>query len=239
LLFAAAAENTPLRALEAVSALQSAAKSISRDGDPFSWGLAHQGLGLAYSALSFQDEQGAGGRLTEAVDAYDAALQVETSECTPLLWARTQVQLGQVLERRGELEKSETSFAHSETAYHEALKVFTLGRVPDLWASTQMSLGEALRTHGETERRDDLVCQALYRHLLVREILSLELTLRLQALQQTWFDVDVLRRLFGDPAVKRCLMKVNLALGAAIDLGLLPKPPASVPGHRTRSRPHG
>jgi len=85
------------------------------------------------------------------VEACRAALTETTRERVPLQWARTQNNLGVVLQSLGERESGMVRLEEAVGAYRAALTEWTRERQPLEWATTQNNLGIALETLGERE----------------------------------------------------------------------------------------
>src|ERR1700758_4233648 len=88
----------------------------------------------------------------------------------PLLWARIQSILGDVLEP---LRARETSAEHIEKAIaasRSALQVYTRESNPLAWAKTQNQFADALRDLAERQRDVGLLCEALRSHFASWEI---------------------------------------------------------------------
>ncbi|MDR4495743.1 MAG: tetratricopeptide repeat protein [Nitrospirales bacterium] len=89
--------------------------------------------------------------LTEAVAAYQAALEIFTRDSFPQDWARTQMNLGLALATQGTRTSGADSLrllTEAVAAYQAALEIFTRDSFPQDWARTQMNLGLALATQG-------------------------------------------------------------------------------------------
>jgi tetratricopeptide (TPR) repeat protein len=89
--------------------------------------------------------------LSEAVDAYRAALTLRTQAAMPAQWAMTQNNLGNVLSTQGARTGDDAGLAllsEAVDAYRAALSVYTQVAMPADWAMTQNNLGTVLRTQG-------------------------------------------------------------------------------------------
>ena len=90
-------------------------------------------------------------RLEQAVEAYGAALTVNTRDRVPDEWARTQNNLGNALLALGKRESSTKRLEQAETAYRAALSMSSHERNPLDWGATHVNLGSALLALGERE----------------------------------------------------------------------------------------
>jgi tetratricopeptide (TPR) repeat protein len=129
-------------------------------------GVAQNNLGLALWRLGERESGTA--RLQEAIKAYRAALEEETRERVPLLWACAQTNLGLALCRLGEREGGTARLEEAVEAYRAALEEMTREGAPLDWATTQNNLGNALATHGARESGTDMLEEAVaaYREAL-------------------------------------------------------------------------
>ena len=135
---------------EAVAAYRAALQEWTRDGEPLQWAQTQSNLGTALRTLGMHEITTVGEhvrgttRLVEAVDAYRAALREWTRERSPLLWAQTQNNLGNVLTILGEPDDGTARLDEAVLAYRAALQEWTRERKPQDWARTQLNLGNAL-----------------------------------------------------------------------------------------------
>ncbi|HHC29014.1 MAG TPA: tetratricopeptide repeat protein, partial [Rhodobacterales bacterium] len=104
----------------------------------------------------------------EAVAAYREALKERTRNRVPLDWAKTQMNLGNALQRLGERAPGTDRLEDAVAAYRDALREFTRDHVPLDWAASQMNLGNALATLGERAPGTDRLVEAVaaYREAL-------------------------------------------------------------------------
>jgi len=102
-------------------------------------GLVHLGLGLAMWNLPVGDS--AVSRI-QAVEHYQAALEVLDQQSFPVDWARTQVILGDLFRDRLDGDRTE-NLAVAMSHYREALQVFGREKWPIQWSGLQSNLGDA------------------------------------------------------------------------------------------------
>lgn len=119
---------------------------------------------------------------SHAETCFRAALHVYTYETTPIPWAGTQNNLGEVFFKRASLVSGQERVAllrRAVAAYQEAQKVFTPEEFPLEWAGTQHNLGNAQLEQARLAKREDrahLLKQVveIYRSILeVRERMGL------------------------------------------------------------------
>ncbi|MDR2991699.1 MAG: tetratricopeptide repeat protein [Burkholderiaceae bacterium] len=127
--------------------------NLSEADTPVEWADTQNNLG---NVLQTQGERTGGqqgqDQLAQAVEAYRAALRVQTEAKTPSDWADTQNNLGNVLQIQGERTGGQQGLellAQAVAAYRAALRVQTEAEAPIDWARTQNNLGEVLRIQGE------------------------------------------------------------------------------------------
>ncbi|MDR2990782.1 MAG: tetratricopeptide repeat protein [Burkholderiaceae bacterium] len=126
---------------------------LSETETPVAWAATQNSLGIV---LKTQGER-TGGQpgldfLTQAVDAYRAALRVYTEAQMPVAWAATQNNLGNVLRIQDERTRDQPGLdflIQAMDACRAALRVRTEAQMPVDWAMTQNNLGNVLETQGE------------------------------------------------------------------------------------------
>ena len=113
-------------------------------------------------------------RFEQAVEAYQAAIEVLTRERVPLDWAMTQNNLGNALQALGERESGTERLEQAVEAYRAAIEVATRERVPLDWAMTQNNLGNALQALGERESGTERLEQAVEAYRAAIEVATRE-----------------------------------------------------------------
>ena len=93
--------------------------------------------------------EGAAGEelLSQAVRAFNSALEVCTRQALPRDWAMTENNLGTVLEDQGRRRDDEVGsrlLAQAVDAYRSALQVYTKDDFPQAWSMTEDNLGNVL-----------------------------------------------------------------------------------------------
>ena len=125
-------------------------------------------LDAAGAFYDLGEEFGDNPALLDAIGIYRSILDMAARDRVPLDWAKTQNNLGVVLDTLGERETGTAHLEEAVAAFRAALKEYTRERVPLDWAMTQMNLGNALGALGEREsgtaRLDEAV--AAYRAAL-------------------------------------------------------------------------
>ena len=134
----------------------------------------HATLGNALFALG-KRETGTG-RLQQAVDAYQAALEVYTVEAAAVDYAMTQTNLGNVLRSLGERKTGTEHLKQAVAAHRAALKVYTLESTPFYWAAAQNNLANALMGLGERETEAEYLEQAAAAYHAALKVFTLEST---------------------------------------------------------------
>ena len=144
--------------IASVRCWRSLAAAATQRGDTERAAMTQVGLGNVLAVMGERTESQAGQKLlSEAVDAYRAALTIHTKEAMSAEWAMTQNNLGSVLRVQSERTQGEAGFVLLEqavAAFHAALTIGTQAAMPLQWAMTQNNLGNALaimggRTAGE------------------------------------------------------------------------------------------
>jgi tetratricopeptide (TPR) repeat protein len=90
------------------------------------------------------DERDDNAALADSISVWKQTLQEYPQEQVPVVWAMTQMNLGNALRALGECEEA-------VKAYHLALEEMPRERAPLDWAMTQMNLGNALLALGKPE----------------------------------------------------------------------------------------
>jgi len=113
-----------------------------------------------------------------AVQTYERALEEINRDTTPLLWAETEVLIGnaaQQLATRAEGEVSRALLAQAVASYHAALDVCSRSDVPRNWAIAESNLGNALQEQGKRSSGDEgrrLLLEAVRSYSAALEVLA-------------------------------------------------------------------
>jgi tetratricopeptide (TPR) repeat protein len=137
---------TRLDYLQSSQHFKAAAELVTRDTtelrvsylNSYAWALGEYGCIRGDNAV-----------LAQAVDVYQTTLRQIVREQLPIMWAKTQNELGLVLMKLGERETGKARLQEAEAAVREALKERTRERTPREWAKTQNSLGIVLMLLGD------------------------------------------------------------------------------------------
>lgn len=108
--------------------------------------------------------------LQESAQMFEAALAV-FDRSDAVNWARTQSNLGNVLQMLGDRERDPQRYYAAADAHRAALEILTREERPFDWATAQMNLGNALARIGESEEGTEsleLAIEALHAALEVR-----------------------------------------------------------------------
>ena len=132
----------------------------------------HVTLGNALFALG--EREAGPERLEQAIDAFQAALQVYTIKSMPFDWAMTQNNLGVAFARLGEREAGPERLERAIDVFQAALQVYTRERVPLDWAGVQNNLGNALARLGEREAGPEHLEQGIDAYRAVLEVYTRE-----------------------------------------------------------------
>jgi tetratricopeptide (TPR) repeat protein len=115
----------------------------------------------AYELYHHGYEFGSNLALEEAVALYWHSLTLASQAESPLNWAMTQNDLGNILQRLGERAGDPERLEQAVAAYRAALEERTRERVPLDWATTQNDLGNALQILGERAGDPERLEQAI------------------------------------------------------------------------------
>lgn len=117
----------------------------TRETAPGRWASTQTHLAVSLSMLGERESGSAS--LEQAIEAYRAALEVETGSD----WAKIQMNLGNALEALGSRETGTARLEQAVAAYNAALDVQPRDQFPEQWAMIQINLGIALRAGGARE----------------------------------------------------------------------------------------
>ncbi len=177
-------------------ALLLARETLARAGSDTQCGTAQNDLGLVLQIMG--ERAGDDGLLTQAEDAYRAALRVYTEDTTPQHWATTQNNLGIVLEILGQRAGNDGLLTQAVDAYRAALRVYSEDTTPQDWAGTQNNLGNVLRIMGQRAGDDGLLAQAVQAYRAALRVYSEDTT------PQQWASIQnnlgVVLRILGQHA---------------------------------------
>jgi tetratricopeptide (TPR) repeat protein len=170
---------------QAMSAFHAALLIQTKTDLPLDWARTQNGLGVALFDLGERSGRagaalaatpGATDFLTEAVQAYRAALKVRTKANLPQDWAATENNLGAALVQQAALSSGTQATdlrIQAVEAYRAALEVYTKADLPQDWAATQNNLGIALVDQGERSsgpKATDLLAQAVQANRAALEV---------------------------------------------------------------------
>ena len=145
---------TRLRYADAAQYYAAAAKAVPTARSEERWQYLEQEARALYRQ---GDERGDNRAAALAISRFQGLAAATDRATQPLVWARTQSNLGAALQTLGERESGTTGLEEAVAAYRSALDEYTRARVPLDWATTQNNLGIALWTLGQREGGTDLL----------------------------------------------------------------------------------
>lgn len=122
-------------------------------------GSANNDLGNALAILG--ERESGKDKLSEAVNAYQKALEDRSRDKVPQDWAATQTNIGTVHVMIADRESCMTSLQVAIHAFRTALEELQPGQGTPKWAGTQNSLGAALLILGELEKSPAVLRDAI------------------------------------------------------------------------------
>jgi len=141
------------------------------------WAAIQNNLGLALAEQGKRAEgEGATELLSQAVEAYRAALEVRTRAELPQDWAATQNNLGNALGDQADRSSGKRAtelFAQAVEAFRAALQVQTKADLPQDWALAETNLAIVLVNQGEQTsgpRATELFAQAVQAYRAALEV---------------------------------------------------------------------
>jgi tetratricopeptide (TPR) repeat protein len=108
-------------------------------------------MGLGSVLLAIEEREGGAPLLTEAAEAYRAALEILDQETDMERYGEAQLNLGLALLGLGEQEGSSSRLEEAVAAFRAAIEATPRVRVPQRWALAQMNLGNALAALGDRD----------------------------------------------------------------------------------------
>ncbi|PZU09742.1 hypothetical protein [Sphingomonas sp.] len=133
---------------DAVELRRAVVRWTPRRQDPRGWATAQYELAETLSTLGTDAGVPV---LQESVEAYRQALLEQPQAAMPLVWAKTQAEMGLAIGRLARRDPAAAKLEDAVTALREALKEVTAANAPDDWAQMQFNLGGILADLGKRE----------------------------------------------------------------------------------------
>ncbi|NII26871.1 hypothetical protein HB364_17405 [Pseudoflavitalea sp. X16] len=155
--------NEKRRLLEqSADACRAALEMVSRENSPQYWAQAQVHLGLAHNglALLMKDAKVVIDLLKQAVNNYQAGLQILTKEDLPQLWAFAQTNLASILYELGTRtarNEGDTLIEQAALACRGALEIYTKKDQPRQWAMLLNNLAVILCEQGSRRIGDESI----------------------------------------------------------------------------------
>jgi tetratricopeptide (TPR) repeat protein len=164
-------EGGTARLGKAVEVYHEVLEEWTRKQVPLTWAATQFNLGNALMSLG--EREGGTAHLGKAIEAYHEALEEWTRKQVPLNWAKAQGNLCRALTSLGEQEGGTIHLEKAVAACRAALKEFTQEQAPLDWAKVQINLGATLRILGERKKDATLLCAALEKQLMARDVAAM------------------------------------------------------------------
>lgn len=157
----------------AIDAFKAALTVFEKDTNPVEWATAQRALGQVnansdtYNAIEGKALNAA--RLTEASNAFKAAMQVFTKEADPVSWAGLQFQLGDIYTTLHQRQGGTLWLEKSVLAHKNVLEVLTEKDNPSVWAQVQYFIGNGLVELGAAVKNKQMLEDAITASKLATE----------------------------------------------------------------------
>lgn len=149
----------------AIVAYTKAIEVLNQDDNPNEWATAQRALGQVYANsdtyLSISGNVSNATRLTEAEDAFQAAMNVYTKDADPVSWAGLQFQLGDIYTTLHQRQGGTFWLEKSIKSHKSVLEVITKDNNPNVWAQVQYFIGNGLVELGSTFKDKAMLKEAI------------------------------------------------------------------------------
>ncbi len=149
----------------AIVAFTKALDVLDQDKNPTEWATAQRALGQVYvnsdTYLSISGKVSNSTRLTEAEDAFQAAMNIYSKEADPVSWAGLQFQLGDIYTTLHQRQGGTFWLEKSIHSHKSVLEVITKDNNPNVWAQVQYFIGNGLVELGSTFKDKAMLEEAI------------------------------------------------------------------------------
>lgn len=150
---------------DAIVAFKNALEVFNKEDNPTEWATAQRALGQVnansdtYNAIEGKALNAA--RLTEAANAFKAAMEVFTQEADPVSWAGLQFQLGDIYSTLHQRQGGTLWLEKSVLAHKNVLEVLKEEDNPSVWAQVQYFIGNGLVELGAAVKNKEMLQDAI------------------------------------------------------------------------------
>ncbi len=150
---------------DAIVAFKNALEVFNKEDNPAEWATAQRALGQVnansdtYNAIEGKALNAA--RLTEAANAFKAAMEVFTQDADPVSWAGLQFQLGDIYSTLHQRQGGTLWLEKSVLAHKNVLEVLKEEDNPSVWAQVQYFIGNGLVELGAAVKNKEMLQDAI------------------------------------------------------------------------------
>ncbi|MBO6918515.1 MAG: hypothetical protein JJ858_08800 [Rhizobiaceae bacterium] len=150
---------------DAIVAFKNALEVFNKEDYPAEWATAQRALGQVnansdtYNAIEGKALNAA--RLTEAANAFKAAMEVFTQDTDPVSWAGLQFQLGDIYSTLHQRQGGTLWLEKSVLAHKNVLEVLKEEDNPSVWAQVQYFIGNGLVELGAAVKNKEMLQDAI------------------------------------------------------------------------------
>lgn len=158
---------------DAIVAFENALEVFNKEDNPVEWATAQRALGQVnsnsdtYNAIEGKALNAA--RLTEAANAFKAAMEVFTQDADPVSWAGLQFQLGDIYATLHQRQGGTLWLEKSVLAHKNVLEVLKEDDNPSVWAQVQYFIGNGLVELGAAVKNKEMLEDAITASKLATE----------------------------------------------------------------------
>lgn len=158
---------------QAIESFENALTVIKKGEHPSDWGQSQRALGQVYANsdtyLALSGKQSNATRLTKAISAFEAAMEIYTKEADPISWAGLQFQLGDVYATLHQRQSGQLWLSKSVDAHKKVLEVLKEADNPSVWAQVQYFIGNGLVQLGATQKDRQMLEDSIVASRLANE----------------------------------------------------------------------
>lgn len=150
---------------DAIVAFKNALEVFNKEDNPAEWATAQRALGQVnansdtYNAIEGKALNAA--RLTEAANAFKAAMEVFSQDADPVSWAGLQFQLGDIYSTLHQRQGGTLWLEKSVLAHKNVLEVLKEEDNPSVWAQVQYFIGNGLVELGAAVKNKEMLQDAI------------------------------------------------------------------------------
>lgn len=158
---------------QAIASFAEALTVLNKEQTPQLWAEAQRALGQVNANsdtyLEISGKASNAARLTESINAFNAALEIYTKDVDPISWAGLQFQLGDIYTTLHQRQGGSVWLGKSIQSHRKVLEVLSEKDNPSVWAQVQYFLGNGLVELGAVNKDKDMLAEAIVASKLATE----------------------------------------------------------------------